>query len=253
MKKLIIPLFLILTLLCGCAKEEQHEIGYSEAIKEFNWADDDILMSHELKPFDSGAGWKFFVSDIDFDANPEILVSFASNGGGNNSLYIYKSENDGVKHYADIIATPKEKLGDIGNTAVKEYANTDIIDAYKNADGNYRYLTTDIASVSGITTVTIYEIDFEEEYAEYKEIAKCEFPYSIPEGEEEFINEYFLSEKCDGELSEKMNEYMKGYEKTEMPVLASEVSFPRDIVSYTDEEKKEILSELHKDIEKILY
>ena len=50
-----------------------------------------------------------------------------------------------------------------------------------------------------------------------------------------------------------MNEYMKGYEKTEMPVLASEVSFPRDIVSYTDEEKKEILSELHKDIEKILY
>ena len=91
MKKLIIPLFLILTILCGCAKEEQHEIGYSEAIKEFNWADEDILMSHELKPFDSGAGWKFFVSDIDFDANPEILVSFASNGGGNNSLYIYKS------------------------------------------------------------------------------------------------------------------------------------------------------------------
>lgn len=220
---------------------------------EFDWADEDILMSHELKPFDSGAGWKFFVSDIDFDANPEILVSFASNGGGNNSLYIYKSENGVVKHYADIIATPKEKLGDIGNIAVKEYANTDIIDAYKNADGNYRYLTTDIASVSGITTVTIYEIDFEEEYAEYKEIAKCEFPYSIPEGEEEFINEYFLSEKCDGELSEKMNEYMKGYEKTEMPVLASEVSFPRDIVSYTDEEKKEILSELHKDIEKILY
>ena len=86
MLKFLISIVLVICL-SGCGKQNTVE---NQMFIEFNWADEDILMSHELKPLDSGAGWEFFVSDIDFDGNPEMLVSFASNGGGNNSPAFFR-------------------------------------------------------------------------------------------------------------------------------------------------------------------
>ena len=92
MKKLIIPLFLILTILCGCAKEEQHEIGYSEAIKEFDW------VSYDEKPFlyknIFAHECKVFVCDIDNDEIPEIMLTEIYSPREANATEILKFEND---------------------------------------------------------------------------------------------------------------------------------------------------------------
>ena len=55
-------------------------------------------------------GWEFWLADIDFDGIQEMLISFLANHCGQNSLYVYKYENNSVSSYLDMIATPDKDV-----------------------------------------------------------------------------------------------------------------------------------------------
>ncbi len=167
MKKLIIPLFLILTLLCGCAKEEQHEIGYSEAIKKFNW------VSYDEKPFlyknIFAHECKVFVCDIDNDEIPEIMLTEIYSPREANATEILKFEND--------------KYTSAYGFWGKCYSEENNISVYKNQNNDEIVISKTSSYHGGVKNTVVSEINI------------SSFSYKVLYGKTEYDNgneKYFI-------------------------------------------------------------
>lgn len=222
------------------------------AFLTIDWTDEDILLwqNHTVSPNDSGQGWKFAVADIDFDGSQELLVIFTSNHCGENALYIYEQEDGNVYSYIDTIATVEQDMqSGIDYKAISPYMDIDLLDAYVNKDGEYRYLSLDRSNFGGdihggYYTVVLYETILEEDAAP-KEIARIE--YLAPEEREEL---YFLGEKVyeTGRLRDMIASYMDGYREVELDYKMAEKTFARDVIGLDEAERNDELQELYESL-----
>lgn len=218
------------------------------AFLTFDWTTDDVLMSHSILPQDSARGWGFSLSDVDFDGNLEMLVSFTANHCGGNSLYIYKYDGNQVHSLADTYATFKEDIAvDIENYGlISLYFDVGLLDVYVNAYGEYRYLSLDYSLFGGdergsMGNLMLYTTSLSNDS---EPLRLVEFSYSCPDEEREI---YFLGGKVYelGRLRDLLEEYMAGYTKLELEFKTSEVNFPRDIVDMDENEKRKWLENLY--------
>lgn len=217
----------------------------------FDWTTDDVLISHSISPEDSARGWKFTLADADFDGSLEMLVTFTANHCGGNSLYIYKQDGNKVSSLADTYATFKEDVAvDIENYGrISPYLDVELLDAYVDADGEYRYLSLDYNLFGGderggFGYLALYATTL---YDDSKPLRVMEFNFNCS-GEEREI--YFLGDRVYelGRLRDLLAEYMGGYTKMEMELGTSEVIFPREIVAMDETEKRQWLEELYESL-----
>lgn len=212
-----------------------------------DWTDSDILMQgHTIMPQDSARGWEFAIADVDFDGKPEMLITFTSNHCGENSLYIYKQEDGTVFSYADTIATPERyMLVGIDYKKISPYLDIELMDAYVNDNQEYRYLSLDCSSFGGdihggIDTVILYETALGKDKAP-KELARIE--YCGPDQRKEM---YFQGERVyeAGRLRDLLADYMDGYAQAEISYCVAEKALARDILGWSEEERKKENHEL---------
>ena len=217
----------------------------------FDWTTDDVLMYHSISPEDSARGWKFTIADADFDGSPEMLVTFTANHCGGNSLYIYKQDGNKVSSLADTYATFKEDVAvDIENYGrISPYLDVELLDAYADADGEYRYLSLDYNVFGGderggFGYLMLYATTL---YDDSEPLRVMEFNFNCP-GEEREI--YFLGDRVYelGRLRDLLAEYMDGCTKMEMGLKTSEVIFPREIVGMDENEKRQWLEDLYESL-----
>lgn len=240
------------------SKESEEEIlkeADIAAFLAFDWTTEQVLMGdHSIEPEDSAQGWEFSIADIDFDGKQEMLISFPSNHCGGNSLYIYRQENGNILSHADTIATPVRcMITGIDYKEISPYMDIDLIDAYVNAENEYRYLSLDCSSFGGdihggIYTVILYETVFDNK-EKPKEIVRID--YSASEEKEEL---YFEEEKIYemGKLRDLIALYMDNYTEVKISYRTVEKTFARDVVAISDKEKKQELEELYKSMEKLI-
>lgn len=218
-----------------------------EAFLAFDWTADSVLWEHSLLPADSAQGWEFSVADIDFDGILEMLVTFPANHCGQNCLYVYQQDKGGVHSLADTIAVFEKYVGyKTDYRKVSPYFDIQLLDAYVNEDGAYKYLSLDYTlfggdSRGGIYILYLYETVLEKD-AVPKELVRIE---ELWPGERREM--YFLGERVYelGALREHLATYMDGYIKQEISYKTAEEMFPRDILFWSDEEKRQELEVLY--------
>lgn len=235
--------------------EQEEAAADIDAFLTVDWTDDNILlwMNHAVTPQDSGQGWRFALADIDFDGSEELLILFTSNHCGENSLYIYGQEDGNVFSYIDTIATQGQDMqSGIDYKAISPYMDIDLLDAYVNQEGEYRYLSLDRSDFGGdihggYYTVILYETVLKEDTLP-KEIARIE--YLAPEEREEL---YFLGEKVyeTGRLRDMIASYMDGYREVELAYRMAEKTFARDVVGLEEAERNNELQELYESLRKL--
>lgn len=233
-------------------ESEQEEAADIDAFLTVDWTDDNILlwMNHAVTPQDSGQGWRFALADIDFDGSEELLILFTSNHCGENSLYIYGQEDGNVFSYIDTIATQGQDMqSGIDYKAISPYMDIDLLDAYVNQEGEYRYLSLDRSDFGGdihggYYTIILYETVLKEDTLP-KEIARIE--YLAPEEREEL---YFLGEKVyeTGRLRDMIASYMDGYREVKLDYRMAEKTFARDVVGLEEAERNDELQELYESL-----
>ena len=225
----------------------------------FDWTTDEVLLGHSIQPEDSARGWVFSLADVDFDGSLELLITFTANHCGGDSLYIYKQDEERVFSLADTYATFREDVTWISKEGYEElspYLDIDLLDAYVNEDGEYRYLSLDYTLFGGGP----WNNDFGELYLYVTTLEKDAQPVKLAEihfnenesfeGMEIFFQEerVYESEK----LHEFLEQYMAGYTKMEIEYKTSEIEFPRDIVDFNENEKRQCLEELHESLVEFL-
>lgn len=209
----------------------------------FDWTADSVLWEHSLQPLDSAQGWEFSVADIDFDGVLEMLVTFPANHCGQNCVYIYKQENGAVRSYADTLAVFEEHI--VFGTDYKKlspFLDIALLDAYVDNNGSYRYLSLDNSSFGGgIYTLYLYETDLQAGTAP-KELVRIE---EVSPSQEQKL--YFLGEQVyePDTLRELLAAYMEGYTKREICYKTVSETFPRDLIAWSDEEKRQELELLY--------
>ena len=217
------------------------------AFLAFDWTADSVLWEHALQPADSAQGWEFSVADIDFDGILEMLVTFPANHCGQNCVYIYQQKTGQVSSLADTIAV-FEKYIRFGTDYKKlsPYLDIELLDAYVDENGVYRYLSLDNSSFGGdskggIYTLSLYETVLEQG-TEPKELVRIEENW-----QEEQRKMYFLDERVYelGALRELLATYMDGYTKWEICYQTAVEMFPRDIVAWSTAQKRQALEILY--------
>ena len=224
----------------------------------FDWTAQEALF-HSIQPEDSARGWVFSLTDVDFDGSLEVLITFTANHCGGNSLYIYKQDEEKVFSLADTYATFREDVTWIsveGYDKLSPYLDIDLLDAYVNEDGEYRYLSLDYTLFGGgpwndgFGELYLYVTTLERDAGPEK-LAEIHFDKNESfEG----MEIYFREEKVDApeKLHELLEQYMAGYTKVEMEYRTSEVSFQRDIVGWNENEKRQCLEDLYESLRDIL-
>lgn len=225
----------------------------------FDWTADEVLLGHSIQPEDSARGWVFSLADVDFDGSLELLITFTANHCGGDSLYIYKQDEESVFSLTDTYATFREDVVWIskeGHEELSPYFDIGLLDAYVNEEGEYRYLSLDYTLFgggpwnNGFGELYLYVTTFKKD-AQPMKLAEIHFD------ENEYFEGmeiYFREEKVDTpeKLHELLEQYMAGYTKVEMEYKTSEVSFPRDIVGFNENEKKQCLEELYGSLKEFL-
>ena len=218
------------------------------AFLTFDWTADSVLWEHSLLPGDSAQGWEFSVADIDFDGSLEMLVTFPANHCGQNCLYVYKQDRGEVYSYADTYAVFDNHIN--CKTDYKKrlpYLDIKLLDAYVNENNEYKYLSLDNSSFGGdlahggIYTLYLYETALDEA-TEPKLLV--EIFENWPEEKREM---YFRGEKIYelGALREHLAAYMDGYTKREINYRTAKEMFPRDLLGWSDAEKRQELELLY--------
>lgn len=213
------------------------------AFVTFDWTADSVLWEHSLQPLDSAQGWEFSVADIDFDGVLEMLVTFPANHCGQNCVYIYKQENGAVRSCADTLAVFEEHI--VFGTDYKTlspFLDIALLDAYVDNNGSYRYLSLDNSSFGGgIYTLYLYETDLQAGTAP-KELVRIE---EVSPSQEQKL--YFLGEQVyePDTLRELLAAYMDGYTKREICYKTVPETFPRDLIAWSEEEKRQELELLY--------
>ena len=205
-------------------------------------------MGHAIQPEDSGVGWEFIMADIDFDNKQEMLIAFPANHCGSNALYIYKQEDGQVCSYVDMIATPSNYIVTaIDYKQISPFFDVNLLDAYRNEENRYKYLSVDCSTVCGLHTLILYETGFGTRLTQV-EIAKIIYDSN----EENTMEFYFCGKKIneDEDLNELLSAYMHGYIKEEVEYISLN-KFPRDIVTMDEIDKKQELDKLYETLEKI--
>ncbi len=137
--------------------QSESQKGKDAAISAYltiDWTSREVLWEHNVMPNDSGTGWEFWLADIDFDGIQEMLISFLANHCGQNSLYVYKYENNSVFSYLDMIAIPdKDVVTLIDYKKISPYMDIEVADAYVNQQNEYRYLSIDCFSIGGMQQI----------------------------------------------------------------------------------------------------
>ena len=222
----------------------------------FDWTAQEVLF-HPITPMDSARGWVFSLADVDFDGNMEVLITFTAMHCGDNSLYIYKQDEEKVFSLADTYATFREDIEWRleGYEELSPYLAIDLLDAYVNEEGEYRYLSLDYTSMGGGTwggygELRLYVTTLEQD-AQPVKLAEIQFNENESfEGMEIFFQEERVDEPK--KLHELLEQYMAGYTKVKMEYKTSEVSFSRDIVGWNENEKRQCLEDLYESLENIL-
>lgn len=231
-------------------KEEYKKTEKSSDIDSFlkyDWTSQEVLMEHEIEPEDSGRGWYFWLADINFDSRDEMLVSFPANHSGGNSLYIYRQNPQGISSYGDTFAIPEQYVSsDIDYKKISHYMDIDLISAYKNPSGEYRYLTLD----DGIHGGNIYgNWGYIALYA--TSLADGEMPVKVAEinyvGPDQTREMYFMGERVYeiGKLQNMIALYMEDYEEVEINKIPIQKNFSRDIVGIDESNQRGELQELY--------
>ena len=230
-------------------RQDRFEWAVVKPLLGVDWTDSEILMQeHTIMPQDSAQGWEFAIADVDFDGMPEMLITFTSNHCGGNSLYIYKQGDGTVFSYADTIATPERyMLVGIDYKKISPYLDIELMDAYVNANQEYRYLSLDCSSFGGdihggMDTVILYETALGTDKAP-KELARIE--YCGPDQRKEM---YFQGKRVyeAGRLRDLLADYMDGYAEAEIHYCVAEKAFARDIVGRSEEEREKENRELER-------
>lgn len=216
----------------------------------FDWTDDEVLF-HSIRPEDSARGWVFSLADVDFDGRLEVLITFTANHCGGDSLYIYKQDEEKVFSLTDTYATFREDVTWLskGYGSLSPYLDIDLLDAYVNGEGEYRYLSLDYTLFGGFGELLLYVTTLEEDAPPVKLV---EIKFIENESSEE-MEIYFQEEKVlePEELHELLEQYMAGYKKVEMEYKISD-SFQRDIVAFNENEKRQCLEDIYESLKEYL-
>lgn len=173
---------------------------------------------------------------------------FTANHSGGNSLYIYKQDGGEVCRLADTYATFQEDSiwEERGYRLISPYLDVDLLDAYVNEEGRYRYLSLDYSSFGGGDwgSVTLYSMEMDEE-SKPMELMKILYYCSSAYPSEEW-ELYFQGERVyeQGRLRDLLAEYMDGYTAVEIEYRTLDVFFPREVVALEEDQKMPYLEEL---------
>ena len=216
----------------------------------FDWTAQEVLF-HSIAPMDSARGWVFSLADVDFDGCMEVLITFTAMHCGGNSLYIYKQDEGKIISLADTYATFREDVTWLsqGYGSLSPYLDIDLLDAYVNGEGEYRYLSLDYTLFGGFGELLLYVTTLEQD-AQPVKLAEIKF---IENESSEEMEIYFQEERVyePEELHELLEQYMTGYKKVEMEYMISD-SFQRDIVAFNENEKRQCLEDLYESMEEYL-
>ena len=182
-----------------------------------------------------------------------MLISFPANHSGGNSLYIYKQNPQGISSYGDTFAIPEQYVSsDIEYKKISHYLDIDLMSAYKNPSGEYRYLTLD----EGIHGGNIYgNWGYIALYA--TSFTDGEMPVKVAEinyvGPEQTREMYFMGERVYefGNLQNMIALYMEDYEEVEINKIPIQKHFSRDIVGTDESNQRKELQELYDAIREV--
>ena len=230
--------------------QSESQKGKDVAISAYltiDWTSREVLWEHNVMPNDSGTGWEFWLADIDFDGIQEMLISFLANHCGQNSLYVYKYENNSVSSYLDMIATPdKDVVTLIDYKKISPYMDIGVADAYVNQQNEYRYLSIDCFSIDGMQQIFLYESVSGDNFRQ-AELARITYYCETDLWEFYFQGDEVASSE---ELHDMISQHMEGYEKQEICYRHLEKTFPRDIFAMSEDEQKRELEELYDSLNK---
>ena len=237
--------------------ENQEELIDTPPFLAFDWTNQEVLF-HPITPMDSARGWVFSLADVDFDGRLEVLITFTAMHAGENSLYIYKQDEEKVFSLADTYATFREDIiwRSEGYEEISPYLDIELLDAYVNEEGEYRYLSLDYNAHGGGP----WNKDFGELYLYVTTFQKDAQPVKLAEIQfyknESFegMEIFYQGEKVDEpeKLHELLDQYMAGYKKVKMEYKTSEVSFSRDIVGWNENERRQCLEDLYEALRNLL-
>lgn len=212
-----------------------------------DWTSEEVLWEHDIMPNDSGRGWEFWLADIDLDGDQEMLITFLANHCGQNSLYVYKYENNSVSSCLDMIATPdKDVITLIDYKEISSYMDIELVDAYVNQQNESRYLSIDCFHIGGMEQIFLYEAVPGDDFRQ-TELARITYYSETDQWEIYFKGDEIASAE---DLHNMISQHMEGYEKQEICYRHLEKSFPRDIFGMSDDEQKRELEELYDSLNK---
>lgn len=237
-------------LLTGCGNEVD-ETAAQDSLFEEETASDEPVDDNVIDLTDYSTYLKKILADVDFDGNMEVLITFTANHCGRDSLYIYKQDEERVFSLADTYATFREDVTWLseGYGSLSPYLDIDLLDAYVNEDGEYRYLSLDYTLFGGFGELLLYVTTLEDD----RPVKLAEIRFIENESSEE-MEIFFQEERVyePEELHELLEQYMTGYTKVEMEYKTLEVSFQRNIVAFNENEKRQCLEDLYESMEEYL-
>ena len=283
LKKRFIVLFLCMfVFIFGCTqkeKDEIEEIKGSESEQEIILSDsndpiisedeltgiewDDDLMPYVKYDFlDENEFWDYatmdsniFISfgDLNLDGQREMMITIPALGD-NSRTFIYTIEDREVTYCGYTIAGRDYT----DNSVEFKYWPKNLFDVYTNKQGEFRYFSSDSDWHGNFGSNSIYESTFENNHISYKPVfamvySEDDYGYWTEDTWDDWEN-YDPDDENYAALDKIISDYMRDYEKVDIPFLYSEYSIPgyaRDLEEESQEAiRKNILAGMAQAIER---
>lgn len=253
-KSFIVLLICIFVFMFGCTqkeKDEIEEIKGSESEQEIILSDsndpiisedeltgiewDDDLMPYVKYDFlDENEFWDYatmdsniFISfgDLNLDGQREMMITIPALGD-NSRTFIYTVEDREVTYCGYTIAGKDYT----DNSVEFKYWPKNLFDVYTNKQGEFRYFSSDSDLHGNFGSNSIYESSFENNRISYKTVfamvySEDDYGYWTEDTWDDWEN-YDPDDEKYSALDKIISDYMRDYEKVDVPFLYSEYSIP---------------------------
>lgn len=205
---------------------------------EYDWIGDERIE----KNFLSVNRWVMQLADLNLDGQPEMLISEYCDRMAEDCTYVFTIQEGEVLYCGRIIASVQFTENDFfGNL---KYLPSYYMDVYRNADGEFRYLSCDDFLMAAHGAYWIYESTFDGtsisgklaymiEFAEESDGTKhCSYAFGNKLGDNylDYYENYNENAVADDEaysaFCQVMEEYMQGYQRVDITFTVSEYRVP---------------------------
>lgn len=201
---------------------------------EYDWIGDERIEKNFLYV----NRWVMQLADLNLDGQPEMLISEYCDRMAEDYTYVFTIQKGEVLYCGRIIAsvqfTENEFFGNL------KYLPSYYMDVYRNADGEFRYLSCDDFLMAAHGAYWIYESTFDGtsisdklaymiEFAEESDGTKhCSYAFGDKLGDNDldYNENAIVDDEAYSAFCQVMEEYMQGYQRVDVTFTVSEYRVP---------------------------